>query len=493
IEKIKKAGIERVYVRSVLKCEAEDGVCAKCFGRNLATYREIEVGEAVGIIAAQSIGEPGTQLTLRTFHVGGAAAAEAAKSEIRADRDGRISYRDLDTVKDRNGVDVCISRSAICEIIDRFGKKSEIRIPYGSRIMIKSGNVKKGNIVAMTDPHIMPILTRKKGKVVWRDIEEGKTLHRERNKVTGIIENRITEQRGKNLIPKIEIVDNDGNVVDSYMLPVNSIITVENGEEVEAGDIIAKMEKSSIKTKDITGGLPRVTELFEVRRPSNPAVVSKISGVVRLRQSEKGRITVEVKNEETGQVENYIIPLGRHLMVYDGDRVNVGEALTDGPIDIYDLLEVKGIDEVQIYLVNAIQEVYRSQGVNINDKYIEIIVRQMMSNVRITNPGASSFISGEIVSKAVLREENKRLKDKGLEEASYEPVLLGISKASLSSDSFISAASFQETTRVLTEAAVLSKVDRLKGLKENVIIGHLVPCGTGFATRAYKTTAKKEE
>ncbi len=496
VEKIKKAGIEKVYVRSVLKCEAEDGVCAKCFGRNLATYREIEVGEAVGIIAAQSIGEPGTQLTLRTFHVGGAAAAETAKSEIKADRDGEIIYKGIDfekdIVKDRNGFEVCLSRSAVCEIVDEKEKRYEIKIPYGSKIFKKSGKVKKGEIIATTDPHIMPIITRKKGKVVWKNIEEGKTLHRERNKVTGIIENRIIENRGKTLIPKIEIVDEKENIVDSYILPVNSIITVEDGEKVEAGDIIAKMEKSSIKTKDITGGLPRVTELFEVRRPANPAVVSKISGVVRLKQNEKGRIVVEVKNEETGQVENYLIPLGRHLMVYDGDRVNVGEALTDGPVDIYDLLEVKGIDEVQVYLVNAIQEVYRSQGVNINDKYIEIIVRQMMSNVKITNPGASSFISGEIVSKAVLREENKKLREKGLEEASYEPVLLGISRASLSSDSFISAASFQETTRVLAEAAVLNKVDQLKGLKENVIIGHLVPCGTGFATRAYKTLNKEE-
>lgn len=490
IEKIKKTGIERVYVRSVLKCEAEEGVCAKCFGRNLATYREIEVGEAVGIIAAQSIGEPGTQLTLRTFHVGGTAVAETAKSEIRADRDGKLSYLDLETLRNRKGEEICISRNAVALITDEKGKSSQIKIPYGSRIEKRSGSVKKGDIIAITDPHIMPILTRKKGVVRWRGIVEGKTLHRERNKVTGIIENRITEHRERNLIPKIEIVDSKGEVVDSCFLPVNCIITVEDGEEVEAGDVIAKMEKTTIKTKDITGGLPRVTELFEVRRPANPAIISKISGVVKLKSSEKGNVVVEVRNEETGQVENYPIPLGRHLLVYDGDKVAVGEALTDGPVDIYDLLEVKGIDEVQVYLVNAIQEVYRSQGVNINDKYIEIIVRQMMSNVRITNPGASSFISGEIVSKSVVKEENRRLREKGLEEASYEPVLLGISKASLSSDSFISAASFQETTRVLTEAAVLNKVDQLKGLKENVIIGHLIPCGTGFVARTYKQ--KKE-
>jgi DNA-directed RNA polymerase subunit beta' len=355
---------------------------------------------------------------------------------------------------------------------------------------MKDKEVKKGEVIAKSDPHTMPIIAKKGGVVKWVNIEEGKTLHRERNKVTGIIENRIIEHKGaKKLNPMIEIVYGDKK--DSYFLPVNCIIVVEDGEEVKDGDIIAKMEKTSIKTKDITGGLPRVAELFEVRRPQNPAIIAKIDGIVTLKQSSKGHIIVEVRNEETGQVESYDIPFGKHLMVYDGDKVMVGEALTDGSVDIYDLLEVKGINEVQTYLVNAIQEVYRSQGVSINDKFIEIIVRQMMSNVRITNPGASTFLSGEIVAKSIVRDENKKLREKGLEEASYEPVLLGISKASLSSESFISAASFQETTRVLTDAAVLNKIDYLKGLKENVIIGHLVPCGTGFITRQLKL--KKED
>ena len=481
-KKIKEAQIERVFVRSVLTCEAEDGVCSKCFGINLATNKEVEIGEAVGILAAQSIGEPGTQLTLRTFHIGGTAAAEASKSEIKANRDGVIEFKNWETVENRNGETLCISRNAIA-IIKSGDKISEIKIPYGSKIEVSNNSkIKKGDNIAKSDPHSMPIITRKSGKVKWVDIEEGKTLRQERNKVTGIIENRIIEHRGKNLIPRIEIIK-DNKVVDSYMLPVNCIITSENGEEVKAGDIISKMEKSSIKTKDITGGLPRVEELFEVRRPSNPAVITKIDGIVSLKQNTKGQVIVEVKNEDTGQVESYDIPFGKHLMVYDGDKVGVGESLTDGAVDIHDLLAVKGINEVRTYLVNAIQEVYRSQGVSINDKYIEIIVRQMLSNVKITSPGASSFIAGEIVSKAVIKEENNRLKEKGLEEASYEPVLLGISRASLSSESFISAASFQETTRVLTESSVLNKIDYLKGLKENVIIGHLVPCGTGFAIR----------
>lgn len=488
VKQLRENDIERVFVRSVLTCEAEDGVCAKCFGINLATNAEVEVGEAVGIIAAQSIGEPGTQLTLRTFHIGGTAAAEATRSEIKADIDGHLKFINLETIENRNGEKICVSRNAVA-IIKGEKKEYNIKIPYGSIVLIenkKDVKIKKGELIAKTDPHTMPIITRKSGIVRYRDIEEGKTLHQERNKVTGIIENRIIEHRSKNLIPKIEILDKNGKVLESYMLPVNCIITVENSSEVVQGDIIAKMEKGSIKTKDITGGLPRVAELFEVRRPQNPAVITKIDGIVSLKQNNKGQIVVEVKNEETGQVEEHVIPFGKHLMVYDGDKVSVGEALTDGAIDIYDLLEIKGIGEVQQYLVNAIQEVYRSQGVSINDKYIEIIVRQMLSNVRIVNPGASSYLTGEIVSKAVIKEENKKLREKGVEEAQYEPVLLGISKASLSSDSFISAASFQETTKVLTESAVLNKVDYLKGLKENVIIGHLVPCGTGFATRTIK-------
>lgn len=497
VAEIKKAEIERVFVRSVLTCEAEDGVCAKCFGINLATNKEVEIGEAVGIIAAQSIGEPGTQLTLRTFHIGGTAAAEASKSEIKVEKDGVLEYKNLDIIENRNNEKICVSRNAVA-IIKTKDKKDkdkniEVRIPYGSKIEISNNEkVTKGDIIARIDPHTMPIITRKSGEVRYVDIEEGKTLHQERNKVTGIIENRIIEHRKKGLIPRIEIVK-DGKTIDSYLLPVNCIIVVEDKEKVEKGDIIAKMEKSSIKTKDITGGLPRVAELFEVRRPQNPAVITKIEGVVTLKQNAKGQVVVEVKNEETGQVESYDIPFGKHLMVYEGDRVGVGEALTEGAIDIYDLLEIKGIGEVQTYLVNAIQEVYRSQGVNINDKYIEIIVKQMLSNVRITNPGASSFVIGEIVSKSVIKEENKKLKEKGMEEASYEPVLLGISKASLSSESFISAASFQETTKVLTESAVLNKIDYLKGLKENVIIGHLVPCGTGFAARNQNLKGNKKE
>ncbi|NLH38712.1 MAG: DNA-directed RNA polymerase subunit beta' [Elusimicrobia bacterium] len=490
-KQIKEAGIEKVFVRSVLTCEAEDGVCSKCFGINLATNKEVAIGEAVGIIAAQSIGEPGTQLTLRTFHIGGTASAEASRSEIKADRDGDLEFKNMDIIEDRNGERICVSRSAIA-IIKSNDKKSEIKIPYGSRIEINAKKVKKGDVIGRTDPHTMPIITRKSGKVRYADIDEGKTLHMERNKVTGIIEKRVIEHRGKNVNPRIEILEN-GKVVDSYLLPVNCIIVVDDGENLEKGDIIAKMEKSSIKTKDITGGLPRVAELFEVRKPQNPAIITKIEGIVKLSQNQKGQVVVEVRNEETGQVESYDIPFGKHLMVYDGDRVIVGESLTDGAVDIYDLLDVKGIGEVQSYLVNAIQEVYRSQGVNINDKYIEVIVRQMLSNVRITSSGASSFIAGEVVSKAIIKEENKKLKEKGLEEASYEPVLLGISKASLSSESFISAASFQETTKILTESAVLNKMDYLKGLKENVIIGRLVPCGTGLATRNQNLKNNKDK
>jgi len=482
-DKIERAKIESVMVRSVLTCECEDGICAKCFGLNLATNQEIELGEAVGIIAAQSIGEPGTQLTLRTFHIGGTASRELEKSEIKADFDGKVEFKDIKIVKNRKGENICTSRTGFIYIISADKKRKEIKVIYGSKLFVSNGqSVSKGDLIVQWDPHIMPIITEKSGKAKYLDIVEGKTLHEERNKVTGIIERKIIAYKGLKHNPKIAI-EEDGKIIDSYQLPADAIIVVDNGEEIKAGDIIAKIHRDVAKTKDITGGLPRVAELFEVRRPKNVAIVSRIDGVVSVGQNPKGLTEVSVKNEETGQVETYTIPFGKHLIVYEGDRVGVGEQLTDGSIDVHDLLAVKGIKELQKYMVDAIQEVYRIQGVTINDKYIEIIVRQMLSNVRVTNPGSTSFLRGEIVSKQQFNAENKAIMEKGLEPAQAEPILLGISKASLASESFISSASFQETTRVLTDAATLNKVDYLKGLKENVIIGHLVPCGSGFATR----------
>lgn len=493
-KEIVSSGLERVPVRSVLTCESKDGVCSKCFGLNLATNKPIEVGEAVGIIAAQSIGEPGTQLTLRTFHIGGTAARELESSEVKADFDGTAEFKDVEIIKNRKEENICVSRAGYIIVKGENKERQEIKVTYGSVISVKDkAKVKKGDIIAQWNPHIMPIITETDGTVKYLDIVEGRTLHEERNKVTGIVERKIIEHRGSKLNPRI-VIERNGKSEDSYELPVDAMIVVEPGEEVKAGDVIAKINRDvSGKTRDITGGLPRVAELFEVRKPKNPAIISRISGTVTVGTNQKGLVEITVKDEESGQVETYPIPFGKHSIVYTGDRVAVGEQLTDGSVDIRDILEVKGIRVVQTLLVDSIQEVYRIQGVNINDKYIEIIVRQMLSNVKITNPGGTRFSKGEIVSKKQFLSENENAKEKGLEEAQAEPILLGISKASLASDSFVSAASFQETTRVLTDAATTNKSDDLKGLKENVIIGHLVPCGTGLSTKKIFTEDQKEE
>ncbi|MHB0996938.1 MAG: DNA-directed RNA polymerase subunit beta' [Elusimicrobiales bacterium] len=493
---IEKAGVDSVFARSVLTCEAEVGICAKCYGQNLATGYQVEAGEAVGIIAAQSIGEPGTQLTLRTFHIGGTASRVLENTEARAKSGGKVSFTNLRTIKNRAGHDICVSRGAIIHVKYEDAKKfppDEIKVSYGARIYVSDkAAVKTTDMIAEWDPHTVPIISEHDGKAKYLDIKEGVTLHKELNKVTGIVESKIIEHRGTKRNPRI-VVEDAGRIAGSHTLPTDTIIIVEQGEDVKQGDIIAKIHRDTAKTKDITGGLPRVAELFEVRRPKNAAIITKIEGLVSLGTTAKGLVEVSVKNEETGQVEAYPIPFGKHLVVYEGDRVAVGEALTDGSVDMHDLLSVKGVKEVQNYIVDAIQEVYRLQGVNINDKYIEIIVRQMLSNVKVTEPGGTSLLKGEIVHKGAFKAENQLAAGTGHDPAQAEPVLLGISKASLASESFISAASFQETTRVLTDAATTNKVDSLKGLKENVIIGHLVPAGSGFATRKLSEATNKEE
>ena len=484
---------EGVYVRSVLTCESDVGICGKCYGLNLATGKRVEEGEAVGIIAAQSIGEPGTQLTLRTFHIGGTASRVLEKSEAKTKADGKVGYKELRTIKNRAGENICVSRGASV-IVKHTGAKTfeEFKLSYGAKItVLDKASVKAGDKIAEWDPHTVPMIAEHNGKIKYLDIKEGVTLHEERNKVTGIIERKIIEHRGTKRNPRI-VIEEGGKIIGSHALPTDTIILLEQNEEVLAGDIIGKIHRDVAKTKDITGGLPRVAELFEVRRPKNAAIITKIEGIVSLGTTAKGLVEVSVKNQETGQVEPYGIPYGKHLVVYEGDRVAVGEALTDGAVDMHDLLAVKGIKEVQNYIVDAIQEVYRLQGVNINDKYIEIIVRQMLSNIKITEPGGTAFLKGEIVNKTAFKAENQRAADTGHAPAQGEPVLLGISKASLASESFISAASFQETTRVLTDAATTNKVDYLKGLKENVIIGHLVPAGSGFARRKLFEENNKE-
>ena len=489
---IKEAGIEVVRARSVLTCESRQGVCAKCYGMNNANGRMVEIGEAVGIIAAQSIGEPGTQLTLRTFHIGGTASRVTKRSHALTLKGGKVEFRNIRTVLSRDGENVCVSRTGALLVTDRTtGAIEEQKTPYGSRVKVKDGSsVDPRALLAEWDPYTMPIIAEHEGHVRLVDVKEGVTLHEERNKITGIIERRIIEQEtrrsdrsesgSKRLNPRV-VIDKGGKDVANYPLPTDTILTVEAGQEVVPGDVMAKIPQEVTKSKDITGGLPRVSELFEARRPKSSAVISEIEGIVSLGVGPKDQRMVSVRNEETDLVREYLIPQGKHLVVYEGDRVGVGEAITDGAINPHDILHVKGVKEVQEFLVNAIQEVYRLQGVNISDRHIECIVRQMLENVKIVNSGDTAFLKGEIVNRFTFADDNRQIKVKGGKEAQAEPVLLGITKASLASNSFVSAASFQETTRVLTEAATTSKIDYLRGLKENVIIGHMIPAGTGLA------------
>ncbi|MFA6031240.1 MAG: DNA-directed RNA polymerase subunit beta' [Elusimicrobiota bacterium] len=485
VEKVKKGGPEHVRVRSVLTCESPAGVCAKCYGLNNATGRMVEPGEAVGIIAAQSIGEPGTQLTLRTFHIGGTASRVIKRSQAVAGVNGKVEFRDVRTLKNRDGAILCVSRNGFIAVHDAQtgALREEHRVLFGGRLKVADKQkVEKGELLAEWDPYAMPIMTEHEGKVLLRDVKEGVTLHEERNKVTGIIERKIIEHRAEKVNPRI-IVEKGGKEVASYPLPIDTTLLVDNEQAVHPGDVLAKIPQEITKSKDITGGLPRVSELFEARKPKSAAVISEIEGIVALETTLKGASKITVRDEGTEMFKEYLIPQGKHLVVYEGDRVGVGEPLTDGAIDPHDVLHIKGAREVQEYLLNAIQEVYRLQGVTVSDRHIECIVRQMLQNVKVIDAGDTGFLKGEIVNRFVFGKESKAIEAKGGKPAQGEPILLGITKAALASNSFISAASFQETTRVLTEAATTSKIDYLKGLKENVIIGHMIPAGTGLHAR----------
>ena len=490
--KLREAGIDKIGIRSVLTCEAKHGVCAKCYGLNPATGRLAEVGDAVGVVAAQSIGEPGTQLTLRTFHIGGAASRVVQKSEIYAEKDGTADFYNLKSIKNRNGETLVVSRNTELVFTENSPRRRQVfKVPYGAVIEVKDGQevtlkedpatkMKKHVLLAKWDPHSKSIISEYEGKLKYVDVKEGVTLQKEKSKITGQIERVIIEDRTRKHKPKM-VIEKDGKVVVEYPLPVETTLVVKSGDEIKVGDILAKMPQEFAKTKDITGGLPRVAELFEGRKPKNVAIVSEIDGVVKFGEAtKKGALKVKVVDPDTKMEKEYTIPLGRHLVVYEGDKVEAGEALSDGAVNPHDILKVKGPKVVQEYLVNEIQQVYRLQGVGINDKHIEVIVKQMLSNVRITDAGDSKFLSGEIVLKYRYEDERKAIKAKGGKPPVAQPVLLGITKAALSSDSFISAASFQETTRILTEAAVTGQVDMLRGLKENVTIGHLIPAGTGL-------------
>jgi len=491
VRAVESAGLTRIKIRSVLTCRTRYGVCAKCYGRDLAHGRLVEVGQAVGILSAQSIGEPGTQLTMRTFHIGGTASRRVEQADIRARTEGTIKFLDINVVKNADGDLIVMNRQGgELSILGDTGREVE-RFPviYGAHVLTEDGTkVNAGDLLATWDPFTTPILTEVDGIVKYGDISLGKTLQEKVDPVTGKSSRTIIESKSADVRPRISIKNIEGRTaklpggsgVARYPLPVDAILLVEEGDEIKAGDVLAKLPRATTKTKDITGGLPRVAELFEVRRPKEIAVLSRIDGYVTLSKGPKGKQKVSVTPVDAGEPEEYLIPRGKHINFYDGDYIRAGEPLIAGAAIPQDILSIKGEVALARYLVDEVQEVYRLQGVSINDKHIEVIVRQMMRRVKITEVGDTEFIAEEQVDKARFEEINAEVKANGGKPASAEPLILGITKASLSTDSFISAASFQETTKVLTEAAISGAKDYLKGLKENVIMGRRIPAGTGF-------------
>ncbi|MEE9934615.1 MAG: DNA-directed RNA polymerase subunit beta' [Deltaproteobacteria bacterium] len=487
-EKIDRAGIERVNIRSVLTCRAKHGVCAMCYGRDLAHGHIVNIGEAVGIVAAQSIGEPGTQLTMRTFHIGGTAKFDE-HSTLEARHDGVIRFVNLNAVKTRENDYVVMNRHGEVHVLDEQNRsRGKYTVPYGAHLKVSDQSaVKRGQLIAEWDPFSTPILAEVDGTAKYGDIIEGKTMQEQVDEVTGLSRKVVTEFKGGDLRPRVSIKDSKGKTAKiagtsaaaRYFLSVGVNIVVSEGDEVRAGDILAKIPRETTKTKDITGGLPRVAELFEARKPKDYAVISEIDGMVAFGKDAKGKRKIIV-TPEVGEEKEYLIPKGKHISVQEGDRVTSGDALMDGVNNPHDLLAIKGEKELARYLVDEVQEVYRLQGVKINDKHMEVIVRQMLRRVRITDPGDTIFIADEQVERYRFQEENDRVSAQGGRPAIGDPLLLGITKASLSTQSFISAASFQETTRVLTEASLAGKTDYLRGLKENVIMGRLIPAGTGL-------------
>ncbi|MGA3211191.1 MAG: DNA-directed RNA polymerase subunit beta', partial [Terriglobales bacterium] len=476
---IQSAGIERVKIRSVLTCESKRGVCVACYGRNLASGRLVELGEATGVIAAQSIGEPGTQLTMRTFHIGGTASRVSEQSRLEAKVNGFARFVNLQTVKSKSGDLVVMNRSGSIAVVDDRGREKErYAVVYGAKVKVADGQpLTLGQVLVEWDPYTFAILTEIGGTATYRDLQEGMTLHEEVDEVTGLSRWVVADSPDEKRQPTIVIKGGKGS--KRYLMPSRAHLMIQDGDEVHPGDVLAKIPRETTKTKDITGGLPRVVELFEARKPHDPAVMSEIDGTVKFGEVSKGQRKVFV-TADNGLEKEYSVPRGVHINVQEGERVRAGEPLMDGPLNPHDILAIRGEKELQGYLVNEIQEVYRLQGVNISDKHIEVIVRQMMRWVKIEDVGDTAFLLEQQVDKFKFREENERVMAQGGRPATGRPLLLGITKASLSTESFISAASFQETTRVLTEASIQGMVDHLRGLKENVIVGRLIPAGTGM-------------
>ena len=526
VERLEEAGVDEVWVRSPITCETLYGVCALCYGRDLARGHLVNIGEAVGVIAAQSIGEPGTQLTMRTFHIGGAASRAASVSNVQVKNAGTVRLHNVKTVRHKSGNLVAVSRSGEITIIDEFGRERErYKIPYGAVITASDDEkVEAGEIIATWDPHTHPIITEVKGRLKFFDFVEGHTVVSHVDEMTGLTsvvvtdpksrgsgehrrtvvgpDGKVTEERiaYRDMRPMIKLVDEDGNDLNlagtdipaQYYLPAGAIVNVSDGQEVDVGDVIARIPQDSSKTRDITGGLPRVADLFEARKPKESAILAEISGTISFGRETKGKQRLVITGAD-GEVHEELIPRLRHVTVFEGEQVTKGEVIVDGEPNPHDILRLLGVTALASYLVKEIQDVYRLQGVKINDKHIEVIIRQMLRRVEIVHPGDSRFLKGEQVDKAKVHEENMVLIAQGKQPATTQPVLLGITKASLATESFISAASFQETTRVLTEAATKGMRDDLRGLKENVIVGRLIPAGTGFAYHHSRRAARKRQ
>ena len=507
VEKLDELGVDEMIVRSAITCETSHGVCRTCYGRDLARGHLVNVGEAVGVIAAQSIGEPGTQLTMRTFHIGGAASRATAVDNIQVKHGGTIRLHNLKTVKRESGELVAISRSGAIAVADEHGRERErYKLPYGAVISVAEADaVEAGQVIAQWDPHTHPIVAEVAGVATFVEMEEGLSMNRQTDDLTGLTNITVLDPKdrpsaAKDLRPAVRLNDAKGNTVNlpgsevpaNYFMPSNAILNMEDGGKIGIGDIIARIPQEGSKTRDITGGLPRVADLFEARKPKEPAILAEATGTVSFCKETKGKRRLVITPAGADPVET-LIPKWRNIGVFDGEQVERGETVCDGPYSAHDILRLKGVEELAKYIVNEIQEVYRLQGVTINDKHIEVICRQMLRKVEITHSGDSDFIRGEQLEYTTLREGNLALEAEGKAPAEYQRLLLGITKASLATESFISAASFQETTRVLTEAAVTGKQDYLRGLKENVVVGRLIPAGTGLSYHADRKRQREED
>jgi DNA-directed RNA polymerase subunit beta' len=499
VEFIENNSIDEVVVRSPITCETRHGICAKCYGRDLARGHEVNQGEAVGVIAAQSIGEPGTQLTMRTFHIGGAASRTSAADSVQVKNGGTVRLLNLKHVTRADGSLIAVSRSGELAIADEFGRERErYKLPYGAVISVHEGDiVAAGAIVAKWDPHTHPIVTETTGIVQFVGMEAGITMKRQTDELTGLSNIEISDPKdrpaaGKDLRPAIKLVDDNGNdlllpgtdVIAQYFLPPHALVSLNDGARINIGDVVARIPQETSKTRDITGGLPRVADLFEARRPKEASILAEISGTISFGKETKGKRRLVITPTDGSEPYEELIHKWRHLNVFEGEQVNRGEVISDGPSNPHDILRLLGVSALARYIVTEIQDVYRLQGVKINDKHIETILRQMLRKVEVTESGDSSLIKGDQAEYNHVLEENEKLVSNDRFPAKFERVLLGITKASLSTESFISAASFQETTRVLTEASVTGKRDYLRGLKENVVVGRLIPAGTGLAYHA---------